>query len=80
MVRINSVMKYFLIPLLIALVISADILADVIKKPSKNTVAPASSNTMPKVDKPKTQKQKLDDCLSEKKIPTDICEKRFGKK
>jgi len=73
-------MKQILLATLITLsLIGNAISAEAIKKAEK-VEAPATPKAMPKVDKPKTKKEKLADCLAEKKLDADKCEKKYGEK
>lgn len=49
-------------------------------KKAQTQSAPATPKEMPKVDKPKTKKEKLADCLTDKKLAKEECEKKFGPK
>ena len=78
-------MKQFLTATIITLSVATSALAggtgkiEDIKKAEK-VEAPATPKAMPKVDKPKTRKEKLADCLEEKKLDAAKCEKKYGEK
>ena len=73
-------MKHILFATLIALSLVGNAMAAETAKKAEKTEAPATPKEMPKVDKPKTKKEKLEDCLAEKKEEASVCEKRYGKK
>ena len=76
-------MKQFLIATLLAMSLSAIAggvtIMEPIKKAEKSE-EPATPKAMPKVDKPKTKKEKLANCLEKKKVESSVCEKRYGAK